>query len=210
MIDRDGAGRLAPEAGGLRAVQQAVLRRFAVTGHSPALEELRDAAAAHGRSVAEILADLAADDFLVMGDDGRIRAAYPFSAVPTVHRVRLPVGIEVPAMCAIDALGIPSMLGTDAVITSADPVTGETVTVAAVGGHMTWQPSAAVVYLGRCSGTGPAAEVACGAVNFFTSPHSAISWARAHSDYAGRAIDQARAEELGQSVFGPLLAQARG
>ena len=31
-------------------------------------------------------------------------------------------------MCAIDALGIPAMLGQDVVITSQDPVTGEPVT----------------------------------------------------------------------------------
>ncbi|XDO64454.1 organomercurial lyase [Streptomyces sp. RLB1-33] len=90
-----------------------------------------------------------------------MQAAYPFSATPTAHRVHIAHGTEVWAMCAIDALGIPDMLGTDALITSADPVTGETITVTSTGGHMTWQPSTAVVYVGQRSCTGPAADVAC-------------------------------------------------
>ncbi|MFB7710164.1 thioredoxin family protein [Streptomyces sp. NPDC056105] len=105
---RGDRGRLAPEAGGLRAVQQAVLRHFAATGHSPETEELDAAAAAHGRMAAEVVAALAADDFLTLDDSGRIRAAYPFSTAPTARRVRLASGIEVSAMCAIDALGIPT------------------------------------------------------------------------------------------------------
>ncbi|MFD6597668.1 alkylmercury lyase family protein [Streptomyces coelicoflavus] len=205
VAGRGGQGRLAPPARGLRAVQQAVLRHFATTGHSPAIEDLQAAAAAHGRSAAEVVADLAADDFLTLDDRGRIRAAYPFSAVPTAHRVRLASRIEVFAMCALDALGIPDMLGTDAVITSTDPVSGDTITVTSTGGHMSWQPSTAVVYVGQRSCTGPAADVACGALNFFTNRRTAQSWAKAHPDYTGQTVDQAHAEELGRSIFGPLL-----
>ncbi|MGW5201238.1 organomercurial lyase [Streptomyces spiralis] len=203
---RGGRGRLAPVAGGLREVQQAVLRHFAATGRAPAIGELEAAAAAHGRTADEVVADLGGDDFLVLDDHGGIRAAYPFSAVPTTHRVRLAGGVEVWAMCAIDALGIPDMLGTDAVITSADPVTGEAITVTSAGGRMTWQPSTAVVYVGQRSCTGPAAEVACGALNFFTSRRTARTWEQQHPDYTGKAVEPTRAEALGRSIFGHLLA----
>jgi len=37
--------------------------------------------------------------------DGQITVAYPFSAAPTRHRVRLGDRVDVYAMCAIDALG---------------------------------------------------------------------------------------------------------
>ncbi|MFF3467076.1 organomercurial lyase [Streptomyces sp. NPDC002619] len=207
-VGRGGRGRLAPAAGGLRAVQQAVLRHFAATGRAPSADDLRATAAAHGRAADAILADLAAHDFLTLDDHGRIQAAYPFSAVPTAHRVRLADGTEVWSMCAVDALGIPGMLGSDAVITSADPVTGETVTVTCTGGHMTWQPSTAVVFIGQRARTGPAADIACGALNFFTSGRSARVWAGRHPDYTGRSVDQARAEILGRSVFGSILAAA--
>jgi hypothetical protein len=205
---RGGRGRLAPQAGGLRAVQHAVLRRFAATGHSPTLEELHAVAAAHGRTAGEVVADLAADDFLALDDRGRIRAAYPFSALPTAHRVRLAGGIEIFSMCAIDALGIPAMLGTDAVITSVDPVTGDAITVTSIAGHTTWQPPTAVVYVGQQSCTGPAADVACGALNFFTSRRTARIWAGRHPDYSGKTVDHAHAEALGRAVFGSLLTTA--
>ncbi|MFF2506540.1 organomercurial lyase [Streptomyces sp. NPDC058067] len=205
---RGGRGRLAPVAGGLREVQQVVLRHFAATGRAPVIGELEAAAATQGRTADEVVADLGPDDFLVPDDHGGIRAAYPFSAAPTPHRVRLAGGVEVWAMCAIDALGIPDMLGTDAVITSADPVTAEAITVNSVGGRMTWQPSTAVVYVGQRSCTGPAADVACGALNFFTSRRTARTWARRHSDYTGNAVEPTQAEALGRSIFGHLLASA--
>jgi ketosteroid isomerase-like protein len=60
---------------------------------------------------------------------GRITAAYPFSALPTAHRVQIAGGASAYAMCAIDALGIAPMLGGKAVMQSADPSTGQPVTV---------------------------------------------------------------------------------
>lgn len=202
---RGGRGRLAPVAGGLRAVQQAVLCHFAATGAAPSADDLHAAAAAQGRTATEVLADLAAEDFLTLDDHGRIGAAYPFSAVPTSHRVRLAGGIEAWSMCAVDALGIPDMLGTDAVITSADPVTGDTITVTSTQGRMTWHPTTAVVYIGQRSCTGPAADITCGALNFFTSRGTARSWTERHPDYTGKTVDQAYAEALGRSIFGALL-----
>ncbi|MFF4733214.1 alkylmercury lyase family protein [Streptomyces mirabilis] len=207
---RDGRGRLAPVTGGMRAVQQAILRSFATTGCGPEPADLEQVARAFGRDSREVLAELAGEDFLTLDGRGRIRAAYPFSATPTTHRVHLADGTDGWAMCAIDALGIPDMLGTDAVITSADPVTGEIITVTSTGGRMASQPSAAVVYVGQRSCSGPAADVTCGALNFFASRRSARSWARNHPDYTGKAIDQAAAEAMGRSAFGTLLADHHG
>jgi hypothetical protein len=47
--------------------------------------------------------------------DGQIDIAYPFSRQPTGHIVRLTGHPPVAAMCAIDALGIPLMTGTQRV-----------------------------------------------------------------------------------------------
>ncbi|MET9966189.1 organomercurial lyase [Streptomyces sp. NPDC006356] len=207
-VGRGGRGRLAPVEGGLRAVQRAVLRHFATTGGAPDATDLEPQAAAYGRTATDVLADLVADDFLTLDEHGRIRAAYPFSAVPTGHRLRLADGIEVWAVCAIDALGMPDMLGTDAVITSADPVTGETITVTFTAGHVTWHPSSAVVYLGQRSCTGPAADVACGALKFFADRRTARQWADQHRDFTSEVISQDRAEALGRSTFTSLLADS--
>jgi len=76
-----------------------------------------------------VLGALHAEDFLQLDAGGQIRAAYPFSAVPTPHRVDLDGGPRVHAMCAIDALGIAAMIHAAVTITSADPHTGGPVTI---------------------------------------------------------------------------------
>ena len=185
-VGRAGRSRRAPAAGGLRAVHQAVLRHFTATGSAPEPEALEPAAARYGRTAGQVLAELDRRDFLTLGANGKIRAAYPFSATQTPHRVRITGGAEVWSMCAIDALGIPAMLGRGVVITSRDPVTGEPVTVTAGPDRATvWQPGGTVVYLGSRGCPGPAATVCCDALNFFTSTASARTWAREHPDVTG-------------------------
>ncbi|MFB9485329.1 alkylmercury lyase family protein [Streptomyces filamentosus] len=202
---RAGQGRLAPPEGGLRAVQQAVLRSFATTGAPPAAAEMESAAVPFGVPAAEVLAELASEDFLTLDDAGHIQAAYPFSAVPTEHAVQIADGPTVWSMCAIDALGIPVMLDTDALITSTDPVTGEPVRVEFTNGKTTWQPATAVVYYGARPGTGPAAAVCCGYLRFFTTRATAEQWSCQQADLSGAVLDQAEAERLGADIFGPLM-----
>ncbi|MFC1417734.1 organomercurial lyase [Streptacidiphilus cavernicola] len=204
-VGRGGRGRLAPVERGLRAVQQAVLGHFATTGQAPDAAVLAPAAAPSGRPVAEVLAELADQDFLTLDDQGQIRAAYPFSAVPTAHQATIAGGAVVWSMCAIDALGIPAMVGADAVISSADPVTGEAVTVSSTDGRMVWEPAGAVVFVGRRCCEGAAAAVCCDVLNFFTSPASARQWADSHPDVVGDVVDQDQAVALGVGIFGGLL-----
>jgi hypothetical protein len=219
---RAGRGRLAPAGGGLRAVQQQVLRSFAATGHPPAATGLAGIAARYNTTAGVVLADLHAADFLQLGPGGDIHVAYPFSAVPTSHVVRIAGGPRVHAMCAIDALGIAAMLGADVRIISADPCTGEpvTITVQAGGKTAAWQPPAAVVFSGRRTAfgplgahsrtpaTAPAAEVSCGYMNFFATPASAAAWASIHPEVTGQMLDQTTALRLGVAIFGHLLANS--
>ncbi|MFE2095039.1 organomercurial lyase [Streptomyces sp. NPDC059460] len=109
-IGRAGRDRRAPAERGLRAVHQAVLRHFATTGSAPSTPDLEGIAAEAGRIAHDVLAELDAEDFLALDAEGRVRAAYPFSAAETPHRVKLGNGVEAWSMCAIDALGIAAML----------------------------------------------------------------------------------------------------
>jgi hypothetical protein len=205
---RGGRGRLAPVEGGLRDVLQAVLRSFAATGHAPDEAALDAAAAPHGVPAARVLAGLASGDFLTLDAHGQVAAAYPFSARPTGIEVTLPGRIRVAAMCAIDALGIPAMLGTDAVITSTDPVSGDPVRVTFVGGTAAWQPAGAVAFYGARPESGPSAAVCCGYLRFFASRATAGQFAAAHPEAEGSILDPAAAQELGEQIFGGLLAGA--
>ncbi|HEX4811537.1 MAG TPA: alkylmercury lyase family protein [Nonomuraea sp.] len=235
-LGRAGAGRAAPVQGGLRAVHQQVLRGFARTGAAPPMAELARAAAPYGVSAEQVLAELHAADFLRLNDcgegdgngTGQIRAAYPFSATPTPHRVQIDSGPAVFAMCAIDALGIAAMLRRDVRITSADPSDDRPVTVevpveVTAAGPARWAPASAVVYAGQqaaCDACPPAppqapapgtsaaaAEVCCGYVNFFADSASAHAWAQSHPQVSGQVLDQQTALQLGVAIFGPLLAE---
>jgi hypothetical protein len=124
--------------------------------------------------LAATLADLVAQDLIQLdAATGRIRAAYPFAAMRTVHRVTLVpssaggrdertgrTGQQVFAMCALDALGIPLMLRQEATVVSQDALTNQAVAViispvdeaspaslaTLTGWSARWEPPSAVVY----------------------------------------------------------------
>ena len=204
-LGRAGRGRIAPAERGLRAVHQAVLRSFVHTGAAPGISSLARHAAPF--DLAPVLAELAEGDFLCLDHAGQITAAYPFSALPTRHQVRISGAATVFAMCAIDALGISAMTGHPVVIESADPSTGEPVTVKVDRADSTWNPATAVVYVGRtdAGSAGPSALVCCGYLNFFTTHTAASAWAAAHPEITGGILGQVRALEVGIGIFGQLL-----
>ena len=204
-LGRSGRGRVAPAEGGLRAVHQAVLRSFVHTGAAPGLSCLAKHAAPF--DVSEVLAELADGDFLYLDHAGQITAAYPFSALPTPHRVRISGGAVVFAMCAIDALGMSAMVGMPVVIESADPSSSEPVTVHVDGAISSWDPGTTVVYVGRTGDgcAGPSAAVCCGYMNFFATRAAATAWAVSHPEITGGIVDQARALHVGIGIFGQLL-----
>ncbi|MGH3303756.1 MAG: alkylmercury lyase family protein [Streptosporangiaceae bacterium] len=205
-LGRAGRGRIAPAERGLRTLHQAVLRSFAATGSAPGQDVLDELAMPFDSR--EALAELAEGDFLCIDQDGRITAAYPFSPTVTPHTVQITGGAVAYSMCAIDALGIAEMLGVGVLITSADPSTGETISVSVDGGTAAWEPDTAVVFVGRTTDgcAGPSAEICCGHINFFGSHATAAAWASAHPEITGGILSQARAREVGQQIFGQLLA----
>lgn len=107
-----------------RGLHRRILRAFA-EGIAPAAERPVEWAALEDVDVEDAMGGLAARD-LVHRDPGTggVADAYPFSGPPTRHRVRLSAGVEVFAICAIDALGIAFMLDEATTVRSADPETG--------------------------------------------------------------------------------------
>jgi hypothetical protein len=110
-------------------------------------------------------------------------------------------------MCAIDALGISAMTGRPVVIESADPSTGEPITVNVDRATSTWDPATAVVYVGRTGDecAGPSASVCCGYMNFFATRAAASAWAASHPEISGGILGPARALQTGIGIFGQLL-----
>ncbi|SCL31994.1 Alkylmercury lyase [Micromonospora rhizosphaerae] len=187
----------------LRQVHRAILRHFAATGTAPSDADIR--AAVNGADTANALRELAREDLVAVDSAGRLVAAYPFSPTPTPHVVSLG-DVEVFAMCAIDALGMPFMLGTDAVITSADPHTGQPVRVTITNGAATYEPAEMVIVYAATGATGRSVDTCCSTINFFADASTAQAWITARPGLAATVLDQDQAITLGRDIFEPLLA----
>ena len=197
-------------AGGLtrpaRQVHLAVLAAFTVAGQPPPRDGLERIARAHGGDPGAVLAELAAADVIAFGAGGEIRAAYPFSPVPSPIQVRWAGGPLTYAMCAIDALGMSAMLGRPVIITAAEHGTGYLITVHADGGRARWEPRAAVVFAGAAGEPGcPPADRSCGYINFFTSARAARAWARHRPEVTGTVLSRQGALHCGIAEFGTLM-----
>jgi hypothetical protein len=103
-------------------IRNYVYRRFVELGRSPTLAELKEEL---GDEIEPALRRLHDAHALVLEvDRTEIRMAYPFSAVPTAHRVEAG-GRSWYANCAWDAFGIPAALHVDGHVSSTCPDCGE-------------------------------------------------------------------------------------
>jgi Alkylmercury lyase len=135
-----------------------------------------------------------------------VLAAYPFSAGPTPHIVRFPDGHWVYAMCAIDALGMPSMLGTDATIESRCAHCDKAIHVEVQ--HNTlhgYEPRGAQVWYMPVNHCCVPALEQCPSINFFCSAEHLAAWRAIHSDMRGDRLTIEEALGRGTAVFGNLI-----
>jgi len=117
LRDPDLEARWAERREGPQAeVLRYILGAFAERGGPIPIGDIEAALA--GRTAAQVRQELATLDEkdLILLEEGEVRLAYPFSAMPTPFVVRLQDGRERFACCAIDALGIPAMLNARVVV----------------------------------------------------------------------------------------------
>ena len=151
------------------------------------------------------LDELAAADLVALGPYGDVVGAFPLSAVPTRHRVHVQDRPMLHAMCAVDALGIPAMLGAAGTVTSADPATGRPIEVQVdADGALDVNPPGAVVLLAR-AGDGPLASACCSVIDFHSDRAAAEDVLREPRTRGG-VLTIPEAHALGASLFGALLA----
>lgn len=200
------AAALTPPAQRLHRV---VLTAFAETGQAPLRADLERITCRHDIDPGRALTELTERDLVALDEQGEIRAAYPFSPVPTRHRVTWERGPTVYAMCAVDALGMSAMLGHPVTITSTEPDTGHIVTVQVDHGTARWQPGTAVVFAGTTDSSEaaccPSVDRTCGHINFFTTPDAAHAWSTRHPEVTGVVLDHHQALASGIAEFGALL-----
>jgi alkylmercury lyase len=188
----------------LRELHRAILSALADTGAAPTVAWVSDRASLLGIDPNEALASLAAAD-LVHTAGGSVTVAYPFSGIPTTHRVEFDDdGPAAWAMCGGDALGMPLMTGRNATITSDDPHSGDPIRIR-YDGWWTWEPATTVMLEAATAGCRTAAEAACRHIHFFTRLEHAMAYLAANPTLSGEVYDQTGAVEAGQVIFGPLL-----
>ncbi len=189
-----------------RQVHRAVLATLAATGRPPPAADLDRLARQHGGDPGQVRAELTTMDLLAFTPAGAVRAAYPFSPVPTQIRVSWDGGPPAYAMCAIDALGMSAMLGRPVTISAAEPGTGRSITVVVDGSRARWTPPTAVVFCGAAGDAGcPSVDRCCGYINFFTADRAARAWARSHPEVTGTILSRNEALRIGIDEFGTLL-----
>jgi hypothetical protein len=182
-----------------------ILEAIANTGTPPTSEELAGWANELDIELFPALSALAGAELVFTDADATtVTGGVPFAANNiSAHRVQISNGPAVAANCAVDALGIPAMLGRDAEIHSTDPHSGEPVVATSREGTWQWQPASAVVFVGS-NGSGPLTQSCCPVINFFTDEANARAYQRQHH-LEGDVLTMPEAAEAGALVFGDLL-----
>jgi hypothetical protein len=188
------------------AVRKAILKTFADEGHAPSMQGLTRTLGLPLASVLAACRTLAAADLIIWQDDkAHIVSAYPFSGSQTAHEVLLAGHTRRYAMCAIDALGMPCMLGQEARIRSACFFCHTPVTVVIADGLLQGvSPSTLVVWLSEQDGC-CVAEVRCPVMNFFCEEAHLQAWHTTTPQETGRSLPVLEALEVGRAAFGALL-----
>jgi len=197
------------------AVRRYILTQYPLLGRAPSCQEIAAALGLNGLDhVRAILERFHALDLLYLDPESReIRLAYPFSTVPTKHLVRFRDWAEakpVYAQCAVDALGIPFMLGRDLSILSACAYCEKPIQIEVRDQRIVpCDPAGTVVWVGTAY-SGHAATSICPTVDFFCSSAHAAAWWQARPHEAGHVLSLGEALYLGKGIFEDLLRSQPG
>jgi Alkylmercury lyase len=195
----------------LRSLHRRILRHFADNAAAPAPQLLGEWAHDLDVSLDTALGQLVAADLVEIDPSvlARLLGAYPFSAIARGHTVQIDGGPTVQAYCAVDALGISSMLGRDVIVTSGDPQSGEPIRVVVTERQTVWHPDETVMVLGMGRSGEPFSHCCrCPYINFHTSAASAHGYLQG-LDLTGPILTQAQALDLATFLFGDLLTECK-
>lgn len=187
-------------------VRKTILKAFAEEGKAPDVAKIAKASGLSPEEVLRICRTLAAKDLIVWEEsEAQILGAYPFSGRPTAHHVTIEGGNTLYAMCTIDALGIPFMLGQGAAIASSCFACQQPVKVEIHDGLIRQaDPSTTVVWFSEREGC-CVAEARCPLINFFCEEDHLQRWLGEHPHERGTVLTLTEAIKAGKAIFGDLL-----
>lgn len=169
--------------------------------------------AATGLTTSEVHAALAAlhEAGAIYLADGTIRAAYPFSFDPTIHRVVIG-GATLYANCAVDAVAVPPMCEEAVEVSSECGLCRGPITVTMHGDRVLGtQPAAPVVFYpsSDCCAEGPAILTRCPYINFFCSRDHSMRWQAAHPEQRGTVFTLGEATAFAHEHFAWVIRSVR-
>ena len=190
-------------------IWRTVIELFVTSGRPPSVLEIAEATGVSGEQAHTILANLQAYDLLALDASATaIIYAYPFSGIPTGHRVKLH-GRQLHAVCAVDALGVASMLRTDTEIESSCRPCGARIEVVTCQNGRSLshsRPTEAVLWYDFAYAQAAAASC-CPAIAFFCSGEHLEQWLLAqNSKRFGSRLTLDEGLEVGRALFEPVLA----
>jgi hypothetical protein len=158
----------------------------------------------------EALASLHASGAIYLSN-GTVTAAYPFSTVPTKHRVCY-AGMAVYACCAVDALAVPSMVDEAATIESRCTQCDQEITVQMRKDLILASQSedTAVFCVARdCCESGPAVLTRCPHINFFCGPDHMRRWQAENPGVTGDGLSLSQAVTRACETFASIIRLVR-
>jgi hypothetical protein len=187
-----------------RRLHRALIQALIAEGAVPPAETLSIRADVALGNLPEQMHTLAAADYAAFDDTGRLTCLYPFSPTPTPRVVTIN-GRPRYAMCAIDALGIPAMLGQELAIAGRCAVCNQAIALRVGPGKIVSATPATALVVARRDEAEPAFTACC--------PFTVFACNQDHAEQLRRRISgghilpllaaQARAEE----IFAGLLAE---
>ncbi len=192
----------------LAELHQFILQTFANTGHSPSLAEIQQQFSLDTEQEAnQWVADMEYTKVIHRTPgDLLVTHAYPFSNEKTRYKVILASGVQVHAMCAIDALGIPFMLDTNAMIESECLHCQGSIQISIknsdIVNHSPENLLIGYVPMGCCST--PATDQ-CPLINFFCSQAHFNHWTKNNPTQGVKFLNLEQGLEQGKRIFASMM-----
>jgi hypothetical protein len=192
---------LAPEA---RRLHRSLFEAVLATGSVPSVRELADRLGTMEEAIHSGLVALVGADYLALDASGDVSCLYPFSTTPTSHVIVIN-GQQRYAMCAIDALGIPAMLGQELDIGGGCAVCNRPITLRVGPGTIVAATPPEAMVVARRDEAEPAFAACCPFTVFVCSQEHAEQFVRRIT--GAHTLPLAEALTHAEKLFADLLAE---
>ena len=173
-----------------------IFRTILASGNAPTVGKLGLVLKESRHEIIRVLNTLEEMDLLLRKKGTQeIVSIYPFSLVPTRHQIVLEDGKRLFAMCAVDAVGMPSMFDRNVRVASQCDWCKTEITIEVEDGGVQAMSHPDIQIWNVEGQGGPDAETCCPVICFFCSSEHFGKWKNQNSDLAGRG----RGEPLGQA-----------